>query len=113
VSAVSEETARRDGGLNVYAELWSSFISLIRSYTAAHGLNREEQAILEVSGDEMLVRVGPRWLRIRRTGSDGQWDRENGQRMRFQFDEEGRIVVHGHAEEMDVVAEKLAREVML
>jgi hypothetical protein len=113
VSGVSAETAQHDGGLNVYAEFWSSFISLMRSYTAAHGLNRGEQAILEVSGDAMLVRVGDRWLSFRRDGAEGQWDRENGQRVRFHFDEGGRIVVHGHAEEMDVIAEKLAREVML
>ncbi len=33
----------------VARELWASFISLIRSYTAAHGLNGTRQAVLEVS----------------------------------------------------------------
>ena len=44
----------------VARELWSSFISLIRSYTAAHGLNGTRQAVLEVSEHHLLVRAGDR-----------------------------------------------------
>ncbi len=35
----------------VARELWNSFVSLLRSYTAAHGLNGTRQAVLEVSVD--------------------------------------------------------------
>jgi len=93
-------------------ELWSSFVSLVRSYTAAHGLNGTRQAVLEVSEDCLLVRAGDRLLTVRFDGAQGTFARESSPATDFTLDEQGRVVIAGHAEEMDMVAERLAREIM-
>ncbi|HEX6772910.1 MAG TPA: transcriptional regulator [Acidobacteriaceae bacterium] len=93
-------------------ELWTSFVSLLRGYTAAHGLNRVRQAVLEVSDNRLLVRAGERLLTIRFEGGSGAWQRESGAATEFMLDEHGRLIVNGTAEEMDIVAERLAREIM-
>ena len=93
-------------------ELWSSFVSLIRSYTAAHGLNGTRQAVLEVSSDALLVRAGERLLTVRFNGEHGSFARESGAATPFTIDEHGRLVMAGETEEMDMVAERLAREIM-
>ena len=38
----------------LYAELWVSLASLLRSYTAAHGLNRKQQATVELGEDDIV-----------------------------------------------------------
>jgi hypothetical protein len=102
----------------VARELWNSFVSLIRSYTAAHGLNGSRQAVLEVSVDSLLVRAGERLLTIHFDGERGSWQREAGPATEFTLDEHGRVVLKsgsegpGNPEEMDMVAERLAREIM-
>jgi hypothetical protein len=102
----------------VARELWTSFISLIRSYTAAHGLNGTRQAVLEVSDDSLLVRAGERLLTIRFDGERGSFARETGPATQFTLDEHGRLALNsgsegpGNPEEMDMVAERLAREIM-
>jgi hypothetical protein len=102
----------------VARELWNSFVSLIRSYTAAHGLNGTRQAVLEVSADSLLVRADERLLTIRFEGEHGSWQREAGPATEFTLDEHGRVVQEsgpdglGISEEMDIVAERLAREIM-
>ena len=97
---------------DVARELWSSFVSLIRSYTAAHGLNGSRQAVLEVSADHLLVRAGERLLTVRFDGERGNWQREFGPITEFLLDEHGRVILNSEAEEMDMVAERLAREIM-
>jgi hypothetical protein len=102
----------------VARELWSSFISLLRSYTAAHGLNGTRQAVLEVNQDHVLVRVGERLLTVRINGEHGSFARETGSVTQFILDEHGRLTLTsgsegpGNPEEMDMVAERLAREIM-
>jgi hypothetical protein len=96
----------------VARELWNSFVSLIRSYTAAHGLNGTRQAILEVSVDSLLVRAGERLLTIHFDGERGSFARETGPLTEFTLDEHGRLITSGETEEMDIVAERLAREIM-
>ena len=99
-------------------ELWCSFVSLIRSYTAAHGLNGTRQAVLEVSEDSLLVRAGDRLLTLRFDGERGSWQRESGAGAEFTLDEHGRVLQDSGPEgsrtleEMDIVAERLAREIM-
>jgi hypothetical protein len=107
---------------DVARELWSSFISLVRSYTAAHGLNGTRQAVLEVSVDHLLVRAGERLLTVHFDGERGTITRETGTRetgdaTEFTLDEQGRLVFlsgtgESDPEEMDMVAERLAREIM-
>jgi hypothetical protein len=96
----------------VARELWASFVSLLRSYTAAHGLNGTRQAVLEVSDDHLLVRAGERLLTVRFDGQLGSFVRENGSATEFTIDDHGRVIMDGNAEEMDMLAERLAREIM-
>ena len=96
----------------VARELWASFVSLLRSYTAAHGLNGTRQAVLEVSDDHLLVRAGERLLTVRIDGQHGSFVRETGPTTEFTIDDHGRVIMDGNAEEMDMVAERLAREIM-
>jgi hypothetical protein len=96
----------------VARELWSSFVSLVRSYTAAHGLNGTRQAVLEVSEGHLLVRAGERLLTVCFDGGRGTFARESGSATAFTIDEHGRLIIGGEAEEMDIVAERLAREIM-
>ena len=96
----------------VARELWSSFVSLVRSYTAAHGLNGTRQAVLEVSEGHLLVRAGERLLTVCFDGEHGRFARESGPATAFTIDEHGRLIIGGEAEEMDMVAERLAREIM-
>jgi hypothetical protein len=99
-------------------ELWSSFVSLIRSYTAAHGLNGLRQAVLEVGENRLLVRAGDRLLTVQFDDNHGSWQRESGAETQFTLDEHGRVLIGsgpegpGNSEEMDIVAERLAREIM-
>jgi hypothetical protein len=96
----------------VARELWASFVSLLRSYTAAHGLNGTRQAVLEVSDDHLLVRAGERLLTVRFDGQHGSFVRETGPATEFSINDHGRVIMNGHAEEMDMLAERLAREIM-
>jgi hypothetical protein len=115
---VSTAAVSGDVDPRVSRELWSSFVSLIRSYTAAHGLNGTRQAVLEVSEDHLLVRAGDRVLAVRFDGERGSFRRESGPATEFTIDEHGRLVLEsgsggpGNPEEMDMVAERLAREIM-
>ncbi len=93
-------------------ELWISFVSLLRSYTAAHGLNGTRQAVLEVSDDRLLVRAGERLLAVQFDGERGSFARESGTPTEFTLDEHGRVIIDNRAEDMDMVAEQLAREIM-
>ncbi len=93
----------------LHTELWTSWASLLRSYAAAHGLNSTQHAVVEVSANEITLRVGSRWLRF--TANEMQ-DSEGTQR-HFALTEDGNVVLdHGDAEEMDFAAERLAREMM-
>ena len=47
---------------SLHTELWTSWASLLRSYAAAHGLNSKHHAVVEVSADEITLRVNDRWL---------------------------------------------------
>jgi hypothetical protein len=105
---------------NLYAELWVSLASLLRSYTAVHGLNRKQQAMVELGEEQIIVRAGERWLKLDRHEAEIIWIREDGTRGLMRFTIEGRLETHvGHEElhdaeeEMDMQAEAWARELML
>jgi hypothetical protein len=109
-----------DPSLRLWPELWISLASLLRSYTAAHGLNRKEQATVELGEDQIIVRAGERWLRLDRAKADVIWAREDGSRGLMRFTMEGRLHTHvgqeeheDREEEMDMQAEAWARELML
>ena len=103
----------------LWLELWTSLASLLRSYTAAHGLNHKEQATVELGPERIIVRTGTRWLQLDRHEAEIVWSRDDASRGRMRFTIEGRIRTHvGDAmqedreEEMDLQAEAWARELM-
>jgi hypothetical protein len=89
-------------------ELWTSWASLLRSYAAAHGLNSRHHAVVEVGADEITLRVASRWLRF----THETLDDSEGHRSIFNLEEDGTVRLNGIAEEMDLAAERLAREMM-
>jgi hypothetical protein len=89
-------------------ELWTSWASLLRSYAAVHGLNSRHHAVVEVGADEITLRVASRWLRFtHETIQDS-----DGKQSDFSLQEDGTVKLNGIAEEMDLAAERLAREMM-
>jgi hypothetical protein len=114
-TAVATDVSER-----LWAEFWVSLASLLRSYTAAHGLNRKEQATVELGENQIVVRAGDRWLKLDRHLADVIWTREDGKRGLMRFTVHGKLETHvgieGHdhkEEEMDMQAEAWARELML
>jgi hypothetical protein len=112
-------TLAHDTFSRLWAEFWVSLASLLRSYTAAHGLNRKEQATVELGQDQIIVRAGERWLKLDRHEAEVIWAREDGSKGLMRFTIEGRLHTHvGHEEhedaeeEMDMQAEAWARELM-
>ena len=89
-------------------ELWTSWASLLRSYAAAHGLNSRHHAVVEVGAYEITLRVGARWLRF----THEELQDSEGQQFPFGLQEDGTVKLNGVAEEMDLAAERLAREMM-
>ena len=109
----------------MYVELWVSLASLLRSYTAAHGLHGNRQAMVELGETRITVRHGDAWLELDRRGSEITWRREDGRSGILEMMETGRLrnprsenPDPGHPdnrpneEEMDMVAEAWARELM-
>jgi hypothetical protein len=97
----------------LYAELWVSLASLLRSYTAAHGLNGDRQATVELGEERITVRHADRWLDLKRSGERVNWLRENGSGGVLELTEAGRLRSKTGEEEMDMAAEAWARELML
>ena len=96
----------------LYVELWVSLASLLRSYTAAHGLNGDRQATVELGEDQITVRHGNSWLDLKRNGANITWSRDNGQNGMLELTEAGQLRSTAGEEEMDMVAEAWAREMM-
>lgn len=96
----------------LYAELWVSLASLLRSYTAAHGLNGDRQATVELGEQQITVRHGDRWLDLQRSGSHIKWSREDLQTGALELTEAGTLRSTGSEQEMDLAAEAWARELM-
>lgn len=103
----------------LWREFWISLASLLRSYTAAHGLNRKHQATVELGDEHVIVRTADRWLRLDRANSEIIWSREDGSKGLMRFTIEGRLQTHvgdkehqDREEEMDLQAELWARELM-
>lgn len=93
----------------LHTELWTSWASLLRSYAAAHGLNAKQHAVVEVSADEITLRVGSRWMRF----TASQLERDDVQPLSFVLKEDGTVSADGApAEEMDMAAERFAREIL-
>jgi hypothetical protein len=97
---------------SVYAELWISLASLLRSYTAAHGLHLKREADVLLTEETITVGHGEKWLRLIRNHSILTWTRENGSMGTMELTESGTLRSSTHEEAMDLVAEQWAREIM-
>ena len=92
-----------------------SLASLLRSYTAAHGLNGNRQATVELGEERILVRHGEQWLDLRRDGATVYWQREGGSNGTLELTAAGRLHDAESTEtdvEMDMAAEAWARDLM-
>jgi hypothetical protein len=94
------------------AELWTSLASLLRSYTAAHGLHSNREATVELTDEKITVRHNNNWLRIDRNHAILTWTRENGSMGTLEFTESGTLRSASHEEAMDLAAEQWARDLM-
>jgi hypothetical protein len=93
----------------LHTELWTSWASMLRSYAAAHGLNAPQHAVVEVSADEITLRVGTHWLRFTATAMQ----QDDTQPQPFNLEENGTVRVNNAPEEeMDMAAERFAREML-
>jgi hypothetical protein len=102
-------------GSAVYIELWVSLASLLRSYTAAHGLNGNCQATVELGEERILVRRGEQWLDLHRDVASVHWQRDDGRNGTLVLTAAGRLHDAASPEtdiEMDVAAEAWARDLM-
>lgn len=97
----------------LYVELWVSLASLLRSYTAAHGLYGNRQATVELGEETILVRHAEQWLDLKRNGAAVNWKREDGRSGILELTEAGQLRSEtGEEVEMDMAAEAWARELM-
>jgi hypothetical protein len=96
----------------VWSELWASLASLLRSYTAAHGLSGNRQATVELEEENIIVHHGAKWLRLERSNAFVTWTRDNGARGQFELTEHARIRSTTGEEELDLAAEAWARDLM-
>ncbi|MGA8739716.1 MAG: transcriptional regulator [Terracidiphilus sp.] len=96
----------------LYMELWVSLASLLRSYTAAHGLNGNRQATVELGEEQITVRHADAWLDLKRNGAQVTWTRDDGRSGMLELTESGRLRSSTSEEEMDMAAEAWARELM-
>jgi len=92
----------------VHCELLISWTSLLRSYAAAHGMSRAQQAVIEVGVDEIVVRYGSKWIRF----TYGEMESSDGNKSPFALNEDGTVTLDGKMEEMDFAAERVTRELM-
>ena len=107
----------------LYGELWTSLASLLRSYTALHGMISKKQATVEQDGQRILTRCGTNWLELKRDGAVIEWQSADGQSGTMEIMETGRLRsgfgFEEHRgeekqieEEMDMTAERWARDLM-
>lgn len=94
------------------AEFWISLASLLRSYTALHGSNRNSQAEIEAVGNTITVRHAKKSLVLQRHFAMVTWTRENGSNGTMEFTDHGTLRCGSADEPMDLLAEQWARELM-
>jgi hypothetical protein len=93
-------------------ELWTSLASLLRSYTAMHGLSSVHQAVVDLSSEKIIVRVGEKWLLFARNHEIVTWTRENRSSGTLELTDSGTLRGPASDDAMDLVAEQWARELM-
>jgi hypothetical protein len=96
----------------LWQELFAALASLLRSYTAAHGLHEGIEAVIDFDAHRITARNGVRWLHLERHSSAVTWTRENGTSGVLELTDHGRLRSPEGEEEMDMAAEVWARELM-
>jgi hypothetical protein len=100
------------------SELWISFASLLRSYTAARGLNKAESADVMQKGDLIRIVAGNATmeLTLHPHSWGGSWCLSSGgsleRRGQLTLLPEGRIAVDGNALDLDHAAIDLVASLM-
>ncbi len=79
---------------------------MLRVYAAAHGLTSPQHAVVEVGSEEIILRVDTRWTRFTRN----EMTTSDGVSLPFSLTEDGRISIGDTEDEMDLAAERVARE---
>jgi hypothetical protein len=98
---------------SLYAELWTSLASLLRSYTAVHGLHNGSQAAIHSTNETITARHGKKSLILTRNDEIVTWTRENGSMGTLELTISGNLRASKNEEAMDLAAERWARELML
>jgi len=89
-------------------ELWTSWASMLRVYSAAHGLTSTHHAVVEVGADEIILRVDTSWLRFTHTAQQSS----DGTSLPFALNEDGTVTLADQTEDMDLTAERVTRELL-
>jgi hypothetical protein len=97
---------------HLYVELWVSLASLLRSYTAVHGLNGNREAAVEFDEHRIAACHATKHLELKRQGNRVTWMREDGSNGRLELTDHGRLKSAAGEQEMDMAAEAWARELM-
>lgn len=98
--------------LSALDEIWVSLSSLLRSYTALHGLSGNRLAQVEQDEVRIVARNGDKRLALERDGAMVTWKREDGSQGMLELTETGRLRSASGEDEMDMAAEGWARELM-
>jgi cell division inhibitor SulA len=97
----------------LFSELFVSLASLLRSYTAVHGLHAEREAAVEQTQDKITVIYNQKWLRLTRNHAILTWMRENGTTGTLELTKSGTLRGDNGEEALDLAAEQWARDLML
>jgi hypothetical protein len=81
---------------------------MLRVYAAAHGLTSTHHAVVEVGAEEIVIRVDQLWTRFTRHESMTS----EGVSLPFSIAEDGRVRIGDVEDEMDMAAERVAREML-
>jgi hypothetical protein len=96
-----------------FAEFWISLASLLRSYTALHGMSGDRHADIQASSKSITIRHDKKSLVLERDHANVMWARENGKSGALEFTDHGTLLGDAGEEPMDLFAERWARELML
>jgi hypothetical protein len=96
----------------LFVELFASLASLLRSYTAVHGLHNKREAAVESTEDKITVIHNEKWLRLTRSHAILTWMRENGTMGTLELTKSGTLRGDNSEEAMDLAAEQWARDLM-
>lgn len=104
--------SRTNAAAGLYAELWISLSSLLRSYTVAHGLHNNIYAEIEIDESRIFARHGMNWLELVRTGAEITSRRDDGRSELLHLTPTGHLRSNRSDTELDMAAEAWARDLM-